>query len=187
MKKFLILTIILISISSLLIAKKAYDVDYDDDNVIITVKNGSIIIKNNLKYPIVIDNIKRNDGIVKNYLKIANCNYIKYQNEVNVDYTGKDMQIFLLNLIIKPKEEKKIQIKMKKDDEIRVEYYVVNYKFISDNIYLQEKNISDTEKKYKLFPIEYIKKQNKLTGIMVYVTEYKMLIDNYEHPEITVE
>ncbi len=183
---FLFFTVLLLHIS-LLAASNIYDVDYDDDNVIISVKGNTLTINNKLPYPIVIDNIKKNGKIIKNYLTVKNCNYIKYQNEVDVDYSGKDMQIFTLNLIIKPGKTKKISLKCKKGDELRVEYYVVNYEFMADNIYLKYKDISGTEKQYKLFPADYIKKQKSLTGIMIYVAEYNMMIDNYEHPEIDVK
>ncbi len=188
MKKILniLFTSLLIIFTINLYASSIYDVDYDDDNIIVKAEKGYLIIENKTKYLLVIDNIKKNKKMIKNFLTIKNCNYIKMGNMVDVDYSGNNMQIFSISMVLKPGEKKKIKIKYKKGDILRVELYVANYNFFSDNVYLPSKIISDTEIEYKLFKKDKIKRMKNLKGIMVYVSEYNFLIDNYEHPKIKI-
>ncbi len=176
-----------------------YDVNYDEDKVKFYYENKKIIFENNLEIPVVMDHIRVNDREVENFIKYKVCEYIKYKDEVVVNYNDKLNQIIYLTSIVLPGKKKEMDFILNKDDEVELEFYTVNYNFLSDNIYFINKKISDNEKRYKLYQkddiinlnIEGLKKKkeelNILEGIMIFVKEYEALEDYLEEIDFEIE
>ncbi len=175
-----------------------YKVEYDENKVKFYYENKKIIFENNLEIPVVMDHIRVNDREVENFIKYKVCEYIKYKDIVVVNYKDKLNQIIYLTSIVLPGKKKEIDFILKKDDEVELEFYVVNYNFLSDNVYFINKKISDNEKKYKLYRkddiinlnIENLEKKeeiNILYGIMIFVKEYEALEDYLEEIDFEIE
>lgn len=171
-----------------------YDVDFDDEKLLFEYHDGKIIFENNTKYPIVLDHMRINDREVTNFIKYNVCEYIKYKDEVVVNYNDDLNQIIYLTSIIIPGNKVIIEYTLKKDDYVELELYPVNYNFLSDNVYFINENISDHEKRYKLYSntdieelnISYFEEKeniNKIDGIMIFVSEYAALADFLEEVE----
>ena len=175
-----------------------YKVEYDENKVKFYYENKKIIFENNLEIPVVMDHIRVNDREVENFIKYKVCEYIKYKDIVVVNYKDKLNQIIYLTSIVLPGKKKEIDFILKKDDEVELEFYVVNYNFLSDNVYFINKKIYDNEKKYKLYRkddiinlnIENLEKKeeiNILYGIMIFVKEYEALEDYLEEIDFEIE
>lgn len=175
-----------------------YEIDYDED--LVTFKNieNVIVFENNTKYLIVLDNIKVNEKEVKNFIAYKTSNYVKFRDEVVVNYNEKLNQIIHLKCILLPGKKKEIPYTLKTEDEVEIEFYPINYNFLSDNIYFIDKTITEKEIRYKLYPKGDLKKLNlnelskdenrtELDGIMIFVKEYECLEDTFEEMDFEVE
>ncbi len=193
MKKLFYLFILVIALLANC-GEDEYEVDFDDEKLLFQYQDGKIIFENTTKYPVVLDHIRINDREVTNFIKYDVCEYIKYKDEVVVNYNDDLNQIIYLTSIILPGNKVVIEHTLKKDDYVELELYPVNYNFLSDNVYFINENISDAEKRYKLYSnsdieelnITYHEEKeniNKLSGIMIFVSEYAALADFLEEVE----
>ncbi len=177
-----------------------YDFDYDDEKVKFYHQGNTIIFENNLDVAVVIDNIKVDDKEVKSYIKYKTSGYTKCRNEVVVNYKDKSNQIIKLTSIVLPGKKKEVEYNLKIDNEVLLEFYPVNFNFVSDNIYFLDSNISEDEKRYRLYLKEDIKRLdiygidkkkkdeiNEIDGIMIFVKEYESLEDTFEELDFDVE
>lgn len=188
MKKFLLA--ILIFLFLLNCKNKEYETDFDDEQIEISFTTNKIIIKNNSNYPIILQEILKNKRTILEFIEFKNCSFVKYQNEVLVNFNDSNNQIIMLNSIILPQKDKSINIPVEKNAKYRLEFYPVTYNFISDNIYFNFDRYSENELRYKNFSVDEIKnlnipfmtnkETNEISGIMVYVSEYKNLTDFLE-------
>ncbi len=195
---FLLIIVLLVNCGD-----EEYEVDYDEEKINFYYKDKKIILKNNLTIPVIlahrrINNDEMEDKEIENFIKYKVCEYIKYKDEVVVNYEDKLNQIIYLTSIVLPGKSKEIEFICKKDDEVLIEFYPVNYIFLSDNVYFINKNISEKEKRYKLYTDKDIENLNiselgkkedlkTIDGIMIFVKEYALLDDFHEEIEFEIE
>lgn len=197
-KKIILVLLLLIPFLFLQCGDDDYEVDYDDEKVQFKAEGDKIIFKNNLDVPVVLDNIKVNDKEVKSYIKYKTCDYVKYRDEVVINYNDKSNQVIHLTSIVLPGKRQEFDYKLKKEDEVELEFYPVTYMFLSDNVYFLNKKITENEVQYRLYLNEDIKKLNinklkdknninKINGIMIFVKEYEILEDTFEELDFEVQ
>lgn len=172
-----------------------YAVDYDKKKIELAYVDGRLVFRNNLDVPVVLDNFQKNRKEAASFIRYRVCDYVKYKQEVVVDYREKVNQIISLESILMPKKEKVLAEKLVRGDRIRVEFYPVQPLFLADNVYFFEKQIKPDELKYRLYPETNVKALNmaftgtnrsgmsEISGIMIYVKEYEQLSDNLEKKE----
>ncbi|MBU1077293.1 MAG: hypothetical protein KKH98_08370 [Spirochaetes bacterium] len=175
-----------------------YEVDYDKEKVFFGYKNGVIVFENNLNVPVILDNIKVNDKEIMSFIKYETCDYVKYRDEVVIDYKDKANQVIHLEHILLPGKKIEFSRQLKKKDEAVLEIYPVSYAFLSDNVYFNQSTKDKDKERYKLYGNEEIKKLDingfkdkkdvdTIQGIMIFVKEYEQLEDTFEELEFEVD
>jgi len=177
-----------------------YEVDFDESQIQCSIVSNNLIIKNNSPYPVVFDEIIKNDKSIVSFIKYRNCSYVKYRDEIFLNIKDSDNQYILLGSILLPHKRKSIPVTARKGDEFEILIYPVNYNFVADNIYFKSEESSEMESRYKLFSRDEIKnlripfikdeerdKINEIQGIMIYVSEYEDLTDFLEEIEFEYE
>lgn len=184
MKKLVILFLIILLFVSC--KEDEYKVDFDEEHIKCSISSNNLVIKNNSPYPLVFDEILKNDKSITNFIKYKNCGYIKYQNEVVINIKDSNNQYILLESILLPGKEKHIPASAKKGDEFEILLYPVRYNFLADNTYFKTEPYSEMEIRYKLFDADEIRKLafiksenidslNEINGIMIYISELQSL------------
>lgn len=167
-----------------------YEVSFKENDLKVSVKDSNLVVKNDSDYPIIFDEITKGDKSIASFIEYKDGSYVKYQDEVILNIKDSNNQYIMINLILLPKKERLIPLKIEKQDELEIIAYPVNFQFIADNIYFKANDYSDMEARYKLYSKDEIKsfklpfldkkkleEINEINGIMIYVSEYDSLDD----------
>ena len=119
MKKLFYLFILVIALLAHC-GEDEYEVDFDDEKLLFEYHDGKIIFENNTEYPVVLDHMRINDREITNFIKYNVCEYIKYKDEVVVNYNDDLDQIIYLTSIIMPGNKVVIEHTLKKDEYVEL-------------------------------------------------------------------
>jgi len=122
-----------------------YEVSFNENDLKVSVKDSNLLVKNDSDYPIIFDEITKGDKSIASFIEYKDGSYVKYQDEVILNIKDSNNQYIMINLILLPKKERLIPLKIEKQDELEIIAYPVNFQFIADNIYFKANDYSDME------------------------------------------